>query len=263
MAPPAAAVKENAPSGSLKQTTLQMGGTRKRTLTMSNGEKLDITSKIDKATPEIVEAMRLRILELEDEISTQAPPAKRARTSAAADSSAPTPNASAKADEKKRKIQVKKIFDQLKKDCKSNDVKFQGTAKTIKIDEVLEPADFDAMFAGKGLLVQPTPECKPKSTVTIMRFENQAQIAAFFGDELKPLKGNIWSRGGSGTRNYGGGFGFGGGGGFAKSVKLSACDVAIRNFEVNYARNSLKCTIKFEVTQVGAGANYYDDESDY
>lgn len=67
---------------------------------------------------------------------------------------------------------------------------------------------------------------------------------------------------GSGTRSFGRGFGFGGGG-FAKSVKLSACDVAIHNFEVNYAKNSLKCTMKFEVTQVGAGANYYGDESDY
>ena len=35
-----------------------------------------------------------------------------------------------------------------------------------------------------------------RSPLFVRLQENQAQIAAFFGDELKPLKGNIWSRGG-------------------------------------------------------------------
>lgn len=60
--------------------------------------------------------MRLRIVELEDELYQQ-PPAKRARTSNTAQApvgstSAPGPTAaSIKAEEKKRKMQVKKIFD--------------------------------------------------------------------------------------------------------------------------------------------------------
>ena len=58
----------------------------------------------------------------------------------------------------------------LKKQCKSNDVKFQGTPKTIKFDEVYSVEEFDALFSGKGALVQPTPENKPKSAVTIIHF---------------------------------------------------------------------------------------------
>jgi hypothetical protein len=60
--------------------------------------------------------MRLRIIELEDELSQQ-PPKKRARkddqnaTSAPTGSNTAPSTASAKADEKKRKMQVKKVFD--------------------------------------------------------------------------------------------------------------------------------------------------------
>ncbi|KAF8970487.1 hypothetical protein BDZ97DRAFT_2071910 [Flammula alnicola] len=264
-----AAEKENA---SLKQTALQTTGMKgkKRTLTLVNGEELDLTSTISQATPQIVEAMRLRILQLENEISSQPPPAKRAKTTASAPTAA-GPSASSeagpsstKAEEKKHKMQVKKIFDQLKKECKSDNVKFQGSPKTIKFDEIWEQADFEALFKGKGVLIQPTPENKPKSAVTIIQFNTQSQISAFFGDELKALKGNVWSRGGNVTRRMGGGFGglFGGGGStFTKSIKQGACDVQIQSFEVNYSKNNLKCTIKFEVAEIGgrSGGYGYDD----
>ena len=58
----------------------------------------------------------------------------------------------------------------LKKECKSDSVKFQGSPKTIKIDEVWEQSEFEAIFSGKGTLIQPTPDNKPKSTVTIIHF---------------------------------------------------------------------------------------------
>lgn len=58
----------------------------------------------------------------------------------------------------------------MKKECKSDNCKFQGGSKTIKIDEVLEPSEFEAIFGGKGVLIQPTPQNKPKSTVTIIEF---------------------------------------------------------------------------------------------
>jgi hypothetical protein len=137
--------------------------------------------------------MRLRIIELEDELSQQ-PPKKRARkneepaTSAPSTSNAAPSAASVKADDKKRKMQVKKVFDRhvlpdgfsslftifmssrLKKECKSDTVKFQGSVKTIKFDEVYEQGEFEALFGGKGLLIQPTPQNKPKSAVTIIHF---------------------------------------------------------------------------------------------
>ncbi|KAJ7160524.1 hypothetical protein C8R43DRAFT_1063769 [Mycena crocata] len=265
--------KENAPP-SLRQTTLlsalDKGITkgRKRTITLVNGDEVDLTAAIP-VTSEVLDAMRLRIIQLEDEMASPAPP-KRAKkaaptasavasTSASASVSAPTASSS-KAEDKKRKMQVKKIFDRLKKECKAEGVKFQGSPKTIKLDEVLEPAEFEALFGGKGRLIQPTPQNKPKSAVTIIEFTTAAHIAAFFGDELKPLKGTVWSRGGVPTGGFGGFFG-GGGGGFSKSIKQGACDVEIHSVEISYSKNNLKCTLKFEVGQAGrGGGGGYDSD---
>ena len=148
----------------------------------------------------------------------------------------------------------------LKKECKSDGVKFQGSPKTIKIDEVWEQSEFEAIFSGKGTLIQPTPDNKPKSTVTIIHFvrsplqsphtwyipcwpfllqKTQAQVEEFFGGELKDLKGNQWTRGG-GPR-------------FAKSLKQGPCDVEIMSFEVNYSKNGMKCSLKFEISEVDGG----------
>ncbi|KAF7340480.1 hypothetical protein MVEN_01968300 [Mycena venus] len=262
--------KENAPlNAPLKQTTILgaldkgIAKGRKRTITLVDGDEVDLTASIP-VTPEVLDAMRLRIIQLEDELAT--PPAKRAKTASSAvavastSTGAPTASSS-KADEKKRKMQVKKIFDRLKKECKSDSVKFQGSVKTIKFDEVLEQAEFDALFGGKGHLVQPTPQNKPKSTVTIIEFNTAAHLQNFFGDELKPLKGNLWSKGGVPTRGFGF-FGGGGGGGFSKSIKHGTCDVSIRSAEINYSKNNLKCTLKFDVGQVGGGG-YGGYDSDY
>ncbi|KAG5636926.1 hypothetical protein H0H81_006359 [Sphagnurus paluster] len=216
----------------------------KRALTLENGDHLDLTSCHPTGRQPPTKRAR---------ISTAAPAAPEASTSAVPGPSA----ASTKAEEKKRKI-----FDRLKKECKSDAVKFQGSPKTIKIEEVYTEAEFDLLFKGKGLLIQPTPENKPKSVVTIIHFNSLAHIQSFFGDELKPLKGNHWTRGGLPSRSFGGGF-FGGGFGsstFSKSVKTGAVDVSIRSFEVNYSKNNMKCSLKFDVSQTGGD---YDYDSDY
>lgn len=93
--------------------------------------------------------------------------------------------------------------------------------------------------------------------------QNKTQIAEFFGAELKALKGNRWSQGGVPTRTFGGGFG-GFGSTFSKSVKLGLCDVETRSCEVNYSKNGMKCTMKFQVAQVGGGGmGGYGDDDDY
>lgn len=60
----------------------------------------------------------------------------------------------------------------LKKDLKSDDIKFKAghSVHTIKSDFVMAKSEFDSVFGGKGLLIQPTPTNKPNSTVTIMLF---------------------------------------------------------------------------------------------
>ncbi|KAI4518578.1 hypothetical protein K525DRAFT_363130 [Schizophyllum commune Loenen D] len=240
-------------------------GKRKRTLTL------------------IMEAMRLRIIQLEEELAqresgasqtSDARPAKRARvdnedasastsTPSAATASASTSKAdaaTAKADAKKRKMQFKTFFDRLKKELKTDAVKFQGKGpKTIKFDEVLAPADFEGLFGGKGMIIQPTPQNKPKSTVTIITY-TAGQVADLFEGELKALKGNRWTVGGLPTRNFGGGFFGGGPMTMSKSRKTGACDVTVLGLEVSYSKNNMKCTLKFDVNEVGGGSGGYEDD---
>ncbi|KAG5644120.1 hypothetical protein DXG03_009066 [Asterophora parasitica] len=209
------------------------------------------------STPELpapssgLEALRARIIELEDEIAQQ-PPTKRAQTSHApaadeASTSAAGPSAaSLNAEEKKRKMQAKKIL------IGENDA-------FIYPDEVYSEAEFDSLFKGKGILMQPTPENKPKSVVTIIHLNTRGHIASFFGDELKVPTGNTWSRGGMPARTFGGGF-FGGFGGstFTKSIKLGAVDVAVQLLEVNYSKNNMKCSLKFQVGQTSGMGSHFD-----
>ena len=146
--------------------------------------------------PQIMEAMRLRIIQLEEELAqresgasqvrtsvksgyviaeppsqtSDARPAKRARVdnedasaSTSTPSAATTSKADAattkadKADAKKRKMQFKTFFDRLKKELKTDAVKFQGKGpKTIKFDEVLAPADFEGLFGVSGCVIVST-----------------------------------------------------------------------------------------------------------
>ncbi|KAI1797210.1 hypothetical protein LXA43DRAFT_402133 [Ganoderma leucocontextum] len=216
--------------------------TRKRKLTLGGGREVDLQNlDAQNVAPEVVEAMKQRIIELEDQLAAKPPPAKRARTSAAATEApqASGSGASTKADEKKRKAQLKKICDRLKKECKTEKCKFQGGSKSIRIEEIMEYPEFEAIFMGKGVLVQPTPTNKPKSTVTIIEYRSREQINALFGDDLKALKGFRWSRGGAPF--------------FTKSQKLGQCDVEITHIEVNYSKNGMKCALKLEVQEEGGG----------
>ncbi|KAK7433986.1 hypothetical protein VKT23_020450 [Stygiomarasmius scandens] len=243
---------------------------KKRTIALISGDNIDLRKGFI-VNAAVAEAMRKRIIELEEQVEQQQqqPPAKRARKSAAADDDAPVASGSgtnSAAAEKKRKLQLKKIFDRLAKECKSDSCKFQGSPKSIKFDEVLEESEFDSIFKGKGTLIQPTPQNKPKSTVTIIQYNSAAQIQELFGSELKDLKGFRWSRGGIPTRTFGGGFG-GFGSTFSKSVKQGACSVSIRSLQVEYSKKGMKCVLKFEVGEAygGRGGEYGDfyDSDDY
>ncbi|KAF9007855.1 hypothetical protein BDQ17DRAFT_1350092 [Cyathus striatus] len=106
--------------------------------------------------------------------------------------------------------------------------------KTVKFDEVFEHSEFENIFNGKGVVTQPTPTNKPKSTVTIIEFDKEKALE-FFGDEFKGLTGNIWSRGGRAS--------------FLRSQMLGTTEVKINKLLVTYSQNSMKCSLKFEVYQ--------------
>ncbi|KAH7101547.1 hypothetical protein BKA62DRAFT_703305 [Auriculariales sp. MPI-PUGE-AT-0066] len=257
----------SAPAAAPRQNTGQTKPRgKKRTLTLATGENVDLLKiPVTAVHADIVEAMRARIIELEDQLAAKGePPKKKARVAAPAGSffeakqpAVPsTSAATTKASDKKRQAQLKKIFDRVKKECKSVECKFQGTPKTIKFDEVLEYEEFQGLFSGKGTLIQPTPQNKPTSTVTIIDF-NRYQVADFFGDELKALTGFRWSRGGIPQRN----FGFMGiGGGLSKSQNEGSCDVELRSLQINYSKNGMKCNMKFEVAETYGYMNEDDDK---
>ncbi|KAK0464805.1 hypothetical protein IW261DRAFT_1575176 [Armillaria novae-zelandiae] len=105
-------------------------------------------------------------------------------------------------------MQLKKIFDRIKKELQ---VRHGQIPRSAQDDQVRR-----SLRTGRvGVLIQPTPQNKPKSAVTIIHFNTKAQIAQLFGDELKAL---IWIVGGREVRAPS----------FAKSVNLGACDVEIR-----------------------------------
>ena len=67
---------------------------------------------------------------------------------------------------------------------------------------------------------------------------------------MKGLKGNIWSRGGSCICPSREGLLLKyllGAPSFSKSIKMGPCDVTVTSMEVNYSKNGMKCTLKFDV----------------
>ncbi|KAL1712321.1 hypothetical protein EV715DRAFT_259603 [Schizophyllum commune] len=270
-------------------------GKRKRTLTLVDGNTLDLNASLP-VTPQIMEAMRLRIIQLEEELAqresgasqtSDARPAKRARVdNEGASASTSTPSAATtskadaattkadKADAKKRKMQFKTFFDRLKKELKTDAVKFQGNGpKTIKFDEVLAPADFEGLFGVSGYFIVSTlsdfseysiPTCVRNSFARFPALtslpQTAGQVADLFEGELKALKGNRWTVGGLPTRNFGGGFFGGGPMTMSKSRKTGACDVTVLGLEVSYSKNNMKCTLKFDVNEVGGGSGGYEDD---
>jgi hypothetical protein len=70
----------------------------------------------------------------------------------------------------------------LKKECKADACKFQGSVKTIKVDDVIDHEDFQAIFrpGETGHLIQPTAENKPKSTVTIVEYVRLSSYSPLF-----------------------------------------------------------------------------------
>ncbi|KAH6884309.1 hypothetical protein BKA70DRAFT_1339613 [Coprinopsis sp. MPI-PUGE-AT-0042] len=202
-------------------------------------------------TPDVVSALRDRIFQLEDELEiarfasfayqegAHLPVLRMSKPQRRLSSAARASGAPQATLDKKRKTKVKMFADRLKKDCKGTDFKFQGAPKTIKFDEVLEYDEFIAIFGGHGTLVQPTPTNKPNSTVTIMHFDRN-QVLSFLGPECTTgLKGTLWTKGG-GPR-------------FAKSLQIGQCDLRINSLDVNYSKNGMKCTLKFEVEDVDGG----------
>ncbi|PRP74801.1 hypothetical protein PROFUN_06662 [Planoprotostelium fungivorum] len=209
-------------------------------------------------TAELVEVMRLRILELEFELAstkkqlenskTDAPSKtettnKKQKTAATAPAPAPvavaapitTPAQDAKAAAKLLKTRRKNLFDTMKKSLK--EPKYQHTIRTVRFEEHFSFEDFESVFSTCGELIQPTPTNKPNSTVWIRDYK-PGDLPTLFADAWKPdqLKGSSWSVGGIFT---------------GKSRKLGQVQLDILSLEVQWSTNQQKATVKVDVLEKG------------
>ncbi|KIP03049.1 hypothetical protein PHLGIDRAFT_37614 [Phlebiopsis gigantea 11061_1 CR5-6] len=193
-------------------------------------------------TKEVVEAMRLRILQLENELravkkqkTSAAATPKTAANAVAGPATTAAPAQDAKADAKTVKTRTKSLFDQIKKAAKGE--KYQNTVRTVKIEEHFTQPDFELVFGNSGTLIQPTPTNKPTSSVWIRRYTNETDLRALFGDSYKrdQLKGHQWTVGGIHQ---------------GKSQKLpNAVQLEIHSVEVQWSKNQSKATLKVEISE--------------
>ncbi|KAL5487685.1 hypothetical protein ACEPAI_5793 [Sanghuangporus weigelae] len=233
---------------------------KKRTLAVSNEFAINLNNAEIPVTKEVVEAMRKRILELEEQLEGQTA-AKRPKLSNPAEEppkAGPSTSTSGKSgkfntDPKKIDAIIKKIWSSLQKEVKTEKYKFRGgPSKTCRIEEVIEEDEFFEIFMGRPDyigVIQPRPDNKPGSSVHIYEYPIE-EIEKIFGKHYKELKGNRYSLGGIGAR-------------FAKGQKIGLVSLNINHLQVNYSTKSMKCGMKFEVEETHPYRCGLDDVGDH
>ncbi|KAL5530067.1 hypothetical protein ACEPAF_6324 [Sanghuangporus sanghuang] len=219
---------------------------KKRTVAVSDDFAINLNNAGIPVTKEVVEAMRKRILELEEQLEGQSA-VKRPKLSNPAEEppkAGPSTSTSGKSgrfntDPKKIDAIIKKIWSSLQKEVKTEKYKFRGgPPKTCRIEEVIEEDEFFEIFTGRpdyAGVIQPRPDNKPGSSVHIYEYPTE-EIEKIFGKHHKELKGNRYSLGGIAAR-------------FAKGQKIGLVLLNINHLQVNYSRNIMKCGMKFEVEE--------------
>ncbi|GJE88838.1 hypothetical protein PsYK624_049250 [Phanerochaete sordida] len=189
---------------------------------------------------EAVEAMRLRILQLENELRAvkkqKTTPAQQTTLPGAGPSKATAAPAErdAKADAKLVKSRTKSLFDQIKKAAKAE--KYHNVDRVVKVEEHFSQGDFDLVFGSSGRLVQPTAANKPTSKVWIKKYSTDEELQALFGANWKPdqLKGDQWSVGNIFV---------------GKGQKLGQVQLKIYDIEVQWSQNTGKAVLKVDISE--------------
>jgi hypothetical protein len=120
-----------------------------------------------------------------DADTSSGPAAKKRKTGADASAAGPTTQ------KLKTPGQCKKLFEKWSKAAIRESSKhkivnggYGGETYTVTVKETTPwmVADFQAMFAGQGVKIQPTPETKPTSQITILEFRTFGEIEKLFAD---------------------------------------------------------------------------------
>jgi hypothetical protein len=101
-----------------------------------------------------------------------------------------TSSVSAVAKKVKTDVQRKKLFEKWAKAAERNAKKhklhnpYGEDHCPVEVKETIpwSRAEFDDIFGGKGIKMQPTPENKPTSTITVIRFNDYQSIQNLFGE---------------------------------------------------------------------------------
>eukprot|EP01083_Nonionella_stella_P043069 116230_1 len=102
------------------------------------------------------------------------------------------------------------------------------------LEEAMPKGDFDELFYGWGKVIQPTPENKPTSVITIRRFNDFKEIEALFGAaniKEKEYTCTLWVQGRL----------------FRKTRKYGSGTCTLKSLSVHYNRSSLKLQLKFSM----------------
>mmetsp|Transcript_21900 Transcript_21900/g.37583 ORF Transcript_21900/g.37583 Transcript_21900/m.37583 type:complete len:249 (+) Transcript_21900:116-862(+) len=178
------------------------------------------------------QALKNEIANLKKRVATAgasagAPPSKKARTPG----------------------QKKKLFGKwanaLARESKKKRIMFDMFAPdaytiTVKDSGLWAPHEFHGLFDGHGEKIQPTPENKPNSVVTILRFNRFEDVKDFFeavgGAEIEEIgyQVELW-----GKRRFG------------KSYHYDTADARLLNMEVHYNKNKQTLSLAFEMVYGG------------
>lgn len=178
-----------------------------------------------------VESLRLQVkaLTAENQALKKEIATVKKRAAIAAESAGP-PAKKARTVSQKKKLFEKWINALTRESKKSKITNSYGCPDpynvTVKDAAVWSPQEFQAMFGGYGTKIQPTPDNKPTSVITILRFEEYDDIKSFFtsvGGVDLPEEGyqvQIWRK-----RN------------FAKSVRCEDRSAKLSGLEVHYNKS--------------------------
>jgi hypothetical protein len=159
---------------------------------------------------------------------------KKRKSEDAASSGPPTKKA-------KTPAQRKKLFEKWSKALKRESAKTKitngswgGESFSVDVKETTpwSPADFGSFFQGHGTKIQPTPDNKPTSQITILEFSTFDQVKALFDDTIEQggYTAASWRR-----RN------------FSKSFKSGELNAELESCQVHFNKSKLTLHLKFEM----------------
>jgi hypothetical protein len=163
----------------------------------------------------------------------KAPPTASSESQQPASKKAKTPVQRNKLFEKWVKAAVKQSAKEKINTC------YYSESYTAEVKETTPwtQVDFDHLFAGQGTKIQPTPENKPTSQITVLRFADFAAIQKLFGDaQIQPggYKVQVWRK-----RN------------FQKSYHNYDADAELEHLEVHYNKSKQTLILQFKLKTVG------------